>query len=776
VRHLLALLRKAVWLLSALALGLGFACTQPRDTTAQQHGNTATVSFAIGMGDFHGPPDAAGNSSPGHVSALAFTYASVTRIRIDVTDTSSNSTLYINFDLEKDATGTWRGTLPFLPKNKPLSFHAKAHSTDNALLFEGTTVQTLSADSQPVVIVLVAANNNQAISLPRLLRIALPSELGSEQSGNVSFSLEGNSGEKLTYVITSAQGGGTFLPTIGAITLPTSSGTFVSQYVAPTVSSETTFTHEVLITNAAGHSLSTTFTTRVKPRGTTDGVRDTHFSVLFNPVINGLMAVRLVETDRVVWTADVRDDGSDAELRYAWSFKPTGASAPVPGFFVDAGAHPGILQGYTPELQGELQLSVTDRNGSGGTTTLYYPLRSGQFPDQPTVDNGFAFIRAGASHTCALFHDGGLRCWGLNARGQLGLASTTTYGDDEAAYLAGPVPLTGVGAKLAVGGHHTCALLDWGMVRCWGHNAFGQLGYNSTDNIGDGEPLSSAGYVNLRDLADTVVSGLHHTCALMSTGKVRCWGLNSSGQLGYGHKNNLGDNEYPYSYGDIDLGQGVIVKDLVAGAAHTCALLSTGAVRCWGNNSFGQLGLGHTAHVGDDETPANAIVNVGGPVRQLVAGYFHTCALLSGTNTLHCWGLNGSGQLGYGNTTDLTKPGGPVAVGGAVLQVAAGQDHTCALLSTGGIKCWGLGAWGQLGQGNANTLTSPPSTPVALGGLTAFQVTAGGHHTCALLSNGKARCWGLNNHGQLGYGYTRNVGDDELPSSAGDISLMPPAP
>jgi alpha-tubulin suppressor-like RCC1 family protein len=769
-------LRKAAWLLSALAIGLGLACTRPRDNTAQQPSSTATASFAIGTGEFHAPPDAAGNSSPGRLSALAFSSASVTRIRIDVTDTSSNSTVYVNFDLEKDGTGTWKGTLPFLPRSKPLSFHAKALGTGTALLFEGTTVQTFTADSQPVVIILVAANDNQTISLPRLLRIAVPSVLGSGQSGNVSFSVEGNPGEKLTYVITSAQGGGSFFPTLGAITPPTSSGTFVSQYVAPTVSSETTFTHEVLITNPAGHSLSTTFTTRVKPPGTTDGVRDTHVSVLFNPVINGLMATRLVETDRVLWTADVKDDGGDAELRYAWSFKPVGASAPVPGFFVDAGAHPAILQGYTPELQGELQLSVTDRHGSGGTTTLFYQLRPGQFPDQPSVNNGFAFIRAGASHTCALLHDGGLRCWGLNTRGQLGLGSTTSYGDDEAAHFAGPVPLAGVGARLAVGGHHTCALLNWGVVRCWGNNAVGQLGYNRTDHIGDGEPLSSAGYVDLRGLANTVVSGLHHTCALLGTGKVRCWGLNSSGQLGYGHKNNVGDNEHPFFYGDVDLGADVVVKELVAGAAHTCALLSTGAVRCWGNNAFGQLGLGHTTPVGDDETPATATVNLGGPVRQLVAGYFHTCALLSGTNTLRCWGLNGSGQLGYGNTTDLTAPGGPVAVGGEVLQVAAGQDHTCALLSTGGIKCWGLGAWGQLGQGNANTLTAPPSTPVALGGIPAFQVTAGGHHTCALLSTGSARCWGLNNHGQLGYGYTRNIGDDEPPSSAGDIPLVPPAP
>jgi len=187
---------KAAWVLSILILGFGSACTQPRDNPAPQHehGNTATVSFAISTGDVHVPPDATGSASPGHVSALAFSYASITRIRIDVTDTASNSTVYVNFDLEKDGTGTWKGTLPFLPRNTPLRFHAEAHGTGTDPLFEGTTVQTLLADAQPVVIVLVAANDGQPISLPRLLRIAVPSVLGSEQSGNVSFSVAGNPG------------------------------------------------------------------------------------------------------------------------------------------------------------------------------------------------------------------------------------------------------------------------------------------------------------------------------------------------------------------------------------------------------------------------------------------------------------------------------------------------------------------------------------------------------------------------------------------------------
>jgi alpha-tubulin suppressor-like RCC1 family protein len=121
-------------------------------------------------------------------------------------------------------------------------------------------------------------------------------------------------------------------------------------------------------------------------------------------------------------------------------------------------------------------------------------------------------------------------------------------------------------------------------------------------------------------------------------------------------------------------------------------------------------------------------------------------------------------------------------VGDTVLQIGAsrtvesywGYAHTCALLSTGGVKCWGYNNEGQLGYSNTTGLSEPPASTVNLGGTSAYAISVGGNHTCALLITGKARCWGYNGNGELGYGHTHNVGDNEPPFWAGDIEVVAP--
>ncbi|MFL5355919.1 RTX toxin [Archangium sp.] len=768
-------LRKAAVLLSALTFGIAGCNSQP---SQQEQSDSATASFSIKTADLYDTSSA----SQGHTSAFsslrsaqAFSFTDVASLRIDVTDKVSNTPLYLNFDLGLSA-GDWVGAIPFLPKNKALVFSARALGSTGTLLFQGTTEQTLAGNNETVIIALAAANDRQSISIPRIKKISVPSIFGSDQSGNVSFSVEANTGETLTYEITSAAGSGTFYPTSGSITLLGTAGTFVSQYAPPTVDANTDFEHTVKVTNKAGHSVTTTFKTKVKPPGKTDGVHHTDVVVLFNPVINSVTASRVLGTGNVLFQAAVSDDEAESSLTYAWSFAPADGTSfdPRPGF-TDTGANPSTLENYTTDVQGTLTLEVTDSNG--GKTSLFYPLTPNQFPDNPVVEGGLTginTIRAGESHTCVLFNNGTLRCWGLNTYGQLGYGNTFTVGDDELPSSAGDVELVGLGSRLAVGGRHTCALLDTGLVRCWGNNTYGQLGYNTTAHVGDGEAIASYGYVNLGGLAVKLSAGYEHTCALMDTGNVRCWGRNNFGQLGYGHTNNVGDNEQPYSLGDVQVGG--TVKDIVAGGSHTCALLDTGKVRCWGYNGFGQLGYLSGNNVGDSELPSTAgNVNVGGNVLQLSAGKFHTCAVLT-TGNVRCWGYGGHGQLGYGNGNNVNVPAtaGDVDTGGHVLQVATGDFHTCALLSSGGIKCWGNGGSGRLGYGNTITRVEPLEATVDLGGATAFQVATGASHTCALLSTGAARCWGNNAHGELGYGHTNNIGDSELPSAAGDIQVLTP--
>ncbi len=772
----------AALLLPSLLLGavpsLG-GCKPAEAPASEQAEPTATATFAIQVDE---QPAVGGGETAGarRLSAMAnISFANVSRIRIDVLEAKKGTPLYKGMDLTL-VGGTWSGTVPFLPRNKELTFQARATDSKDVLLFTGSTEQTLTGDNQSVSIVLAPSNDGETITLARIKKITIPTEFPYGKRGNIDFLVEANTGERLTYALTPAKGGGTFSPVQGAITLLGTSGTFVSQYTPPSVGTVTEFTHEVTVTNEGGHSVTTTFKTKVLPVDPANDAENTQVSVLFNPVIQALKARRVMGTGDVLWEATVVDDGDASALTYAWSFTP-GAVVEQPPTFASQG-NPTTMHHYTTKLQGELVLEVTD--GNGGKTTLKYVLTPDQFPDNPydVGDlNGLIAIRAGDAHTCVLFDNANVRCWGHNAYGQLGYQHTLPIGDDEHPYTAGNVELVGTATQVATGGGHTCALLDNGFVRCWGRNDKGQLGYGHTANIGDGEAVTSEGYVGLGGRAVKLAAGAEHTCAVLYTGKVRCWGSNASGQLGYGHTQHLGDNEWVWSAGDVEVGG--LVQDITAGAHHTCALLTNGKVRCWGQGAYGQLGYANPFTIGDDELPSSAgDVNVGGSAIQLSAGQLHTCALLS-TGRLVCWGYDGYGQLGYPDyywwhyVGDNETPAsvGTVNVGGTVLQVASGGNHSCALLGNGSVKCWGYNGYGQLGYGHTSPLPSPVAETVNLGGASAYYVTTGGNHSCALLSTGQARCWGYNGYGQLGYANTIGYGDNELPSAAGDIQVLTPA-
>ncbi|HMJ11752.1 MAG TPA: choice-of-anchor D domain-containing protein [Polyangiaceae bacterium] len=343
-------------------------------------------------------------------------------------------------------------------------------------------------------------------------------------------------------------------------------------------------------------------------------------------------------------------------------------------------------------------------------------------------------------------------------------------------------PVSGAGTRadpvrsIATGWNHTCATLTSGHVRCWGIGKDGSLGYGNTRNVGDNEFPTTVGNVRIGAAVDSVAIGWGHSCARLRDGGLRCWGGNESGELGYGHKRSIGDDELPYTAGDVKIGGNVV--QVAAGRYHSCALLSGGSVRCFGSNDNGQLGYGHTRNIGDDELPNVATVDVGGPVRQLAAGGSHTCALLF-NGAVRCWGNGVGGRLGYGNVDTIgddeaPSVAGDVNLGGKAIQVAAGWFHSCALLDTGSIRCWGVNTDGELGYGNTQHV-GDDELPSAAGdvnvGGAVSQLSIGERHTCALLTTGKVRCWGYNEYGWLGYGHTQAIGDDESPASAGDVPL-----
>jgi cysteine-rich repeat protein len=384
----------------------------------------------------------------------------------------------------------------------------------------------------------------------------------------------------------------------------------------------------------------------------------------------------------------------------------------------------------------------------------------------------------GDEHTCALLDSGSVRCWGRGVTGQLGYGNENNIGDDEVPAQAGDVPVGGTVRRLAAGAGHTCAVLDSGSVRCWGAGSFGRLGYGNTEYVGDDETPASKGDVNVGAPVRQIAAGWWHTCALLDSGTVRCWGASHVGQLGYGNQNSIGDDEFPDSYGPIKFGDD-LVRQIAAGNFHTCALLDSGSVRCWGSSSSGQLGYGNKNNIGDF-TPAAEVgdVNVGGDVIQLTAGSEHTCALLD-SGSVRCWGSSSSGQLGYGNKNNIGDDESPILagdvnVGGTVIQIAARGAHTCALLDSGSVRCWGSGIDGQLGYKNTNNI-GDDEFPVKVGdvdiGGTVRQIAAGHDHTCALLDSGSVRCWGRGFEGRLGYGNVNDVGDDEFPATAGDVNI-----
>ena len=386
-------------------------------------------------------------------------------------------------------------------------------------------------------------------------------------------------------------------------------------------------------------------------------------------------------------------------------------------------------------------------------------------------------LTAGTEHTCALLHSGSVRCWGKGLDGRLGYGNEDDIGDDEFPVVAGDINIGGRASQISAGGGNTCALLDTGKVRCWGEGTLGALGYGNTLNIGDNETPSVAGDIDVGGTVIQISTGGGHTCALLDNGKVRCWGLGFFGALGYGNTNDIGENESPSFAGDVAVGE--LVAQIETGNRHTCARLTTNEIRCWGDASVGALGYGNITRIGDNETSASAgNVNIGANVSLLSSGGEHNCVLQI-DGKVKCWGDSNDGQLGYGNTNtvgtfETPSAVGTVLFGGSATAISAGDLHTCVLLDTKEVTCWGKNNNGQLGRQsivNVGDNEIPGiSGRVNVAGEVS-QVVAGGEHTCALLVNGKVLCWGSNNSGQLGYANTNNTLGD-VPANAGEVIIF----
>ena len=268
-------------------------------------------------------------------------------------------------------------------------------------------------------------------------------------------------------------------------------------------------------------------------------------------------------------------------------------------------------------------------------------------------------------------------------------------------------------------------------------------GANNNGQLGDGTTTERHSPVMVSGLSNvTQVSTFRsHACALRSDGTVWCWGANNNG--------NLGDGTTTDRYTPVQVSGLSGATGISAGYYYTCAVLSDGTARCWGSNLRGQLGDGTTTQR-LTPVPVSGLTNA---VSISTGGNMgHTCALLT-DGTGRCWGYNHFGALGDGTTTEWHTP---VPVSGLTNAVAIsagrGSDtHSCAVLSDGTARCWGTNSSGQLGDGTQTTRL----TPVPVTGLSgAIGISAGGWDTCAVLTDGTGRCWGYNTYGNLGDGTT----------------------
>jgi alpha-tubulin suppressor-like RCC1 family protein len=394
-------------------------------------------------------------------------------------------------------------------------------------------------------------------------------------------------------------------------------------------------------------------------------------------------------------------------------------------------------------------------------------------------------IFAGARHTCAILADGSVKCWGANDEGQLGLGDVADRGST-AGQMGAALPTVDLGpgrtaVSLALGSSHTCALLDDGNVKCWGANDEGQLGLDDGDARGDaaGEMGATLPAVALGAgrTALAIAAGATHTCAVLDNGALLCWGANDYGQLFTGDNVRRGKNAGDMAaLTPVSLPPGRTARAVSASFQSTCALLDDGQVRCLGFNITGQLGIGNNstrgaspAHVGAGLLAAD--LGPGLTALQVAIGNNHTCARLGG-GKLKCWGDNLFGQLGLGDTVrrgdEPNEMGAAlplVDLGASVERVAVGNRFTCAVVTGGRVKCWGNNGGGRLGLGDTVTRgklaadmgAGLPS--VDLGpGRTAVDVTVGSAHACARLDDGAIKCWGENDRGQLGLGDARARG------------------
>ncbi|WP_413585462.1 RCC1 domain-containing protein [Bdellovibrio sp. HCB274] len=281
-------------------------------------------------------------------------------------------------------------------------------------------------------------------------------------------------------------------------------------------------------------------------------------------------------------------------------------------------------------------------------------------------------------------------------------------------------------AQVAISQYHACAIVkNSGELRCWGKNSDGQLGDNTTTD------RKKSVVVDAGVAYESVAAGGDATCAIVKgTGKLKCWGYGGSGQLGQGV--DIYRSTVPV---DVDT---VPYKKVVIGYAHTCGILKdTEEVKCWGQNSYGQLGRGNYT-----ESKGPVAIDTGVAYENITAGWYFNCGTVKASGALKCWGANYYGHSGLDSSTSYVLTPTIADSGKAYKAVAAGSDHACGILTTGALKCWGYNG----SQGGDGTYSSSNIKPTVIDiGVSYEKIVTGDYFSCAKVqSSDQWKCWGQN--------------------------------
>jgi alpha-tubulin suppressor-like RCC1 family protein len=349
----------------------------------------------------------------------------------------------------------------------------------------------------------------------------------------------------------------------------------------------------------------------------------------------------------------------------------------------------------------------------------------------------FTDVSAGSTHACGIAH-GSVYCWGTSAAGGLGLGTVTTATSPTlvGGALAGQQVL-----EVTSGTNFSCARVASGSAYCWGEGSTGQLGN------GAGVDANTPQLVSGLSAVTSISAGTTHACAV-SDGAAYCWGAGANYRLGNG---SVANRNAPYAVTATGVLSDRTVSSISAGGNHSCAI-ADGRAFCWGYNAYGQLGDQTATNRTTPVMVLGATVLQGATYTRISAGSYSTCAVASGA--AYCWGDNSYGQLGIGSTTASSAPAAvnTNTMSGAVTEISSGAYVTCAIAAANAY-CWGQGANSQLGNGSTANATRPVLVTGTTTGRTLTKISAGAAFSCAT-GYTAASCWGWGSSGQIGDGNT----------------------